>query len=41
MPTEKEGIAKGDNKFLGSGGSIRCGIGNDFKETLNGIQRKD
>jgi hypothetical protein len=33
--------AKGDNKFLGSGGSIHCGIGNDFKFTENGIERKD
>jgi hypothetical protein len=33
--------AKGDNKFLGSGGSIHCGIGNDFKFTANGIERKD
>jgi hypothetical protein len=32
--------AKGDNKFLGSGGSIHCGIGNDFKFTENGIERK-
>jgi ABC-type branched-subunit amino acid transport system substrate-binding protein len=33
--------AKGDNKFLGSGGSIHCGIGNDFKFIENGIERKD
>jgi hypothetical protein len=33
--------AEGDNKFLGSGGSIHCGIGKDFKETENGIKRKD
>jgi hypothetical protein len=33
--------AKGDNKFLGSGGSIHCGIGNDFKFTENGIERID
>jgi hypothetical protein len=32
--------AKGDNKFLGSGGSIHCGIGNDFKFTEDGIERK-
>jgi hypothetical protein len=33
--------AKGNNKFLGSGGSIHCGIGNDFKFTENAIERKD
>jgi hypothetical protein len=33
--------AKGNNKFLGSGGSIHCGIGNDFKFTENGIERID
>jgi hypothetical protein len=33
--------AKGVNKFLGSGGSIHCGIGNDFKVTENSIERKD
>jgi hypothetical protein len=33
--------AKGGNKFLGSGGSIHCGIGNDFKFTEDGIERKD
>jgi hypothetical protein len=33
--------AKGDNKFLGSGGSIHSGIGNDFKFTENGVERKD
>jgi hypothetical protein len=33
--------AKGDNKFLGSGGSIHCGIGNDFKFTANGVERID
>jgi hypothetical protein len=33
--------ANGDNKFLGSAGSIHCGIGNDFKFTENGIERID
>jgi hypothetical protein len=33
--------AKGDNKFLGSGSSIHCGIGNDFKFTANGVERID
>jgi hypothetical protein len=33
--------SKGNNKFIGSGGSIHCGIGNDFKFTENGIERKD
>jgi hypothetical protein len=33
--------AKDDNKFLGSGGSLHCGIGNDFKFTENGIERID
>jgi hypothetical protein len=33
--------AKGDNTFLGAGGNIHCGIKNDFKETDNGIERKD
>jgi hypothetical protein len=33
--------AKGDNKFLGSGGSIHCGIRNDLKKTANGIERID
>jgi hypothetical protein len=33
--------AKGNNKFLGSGESIHCGIGNDFKFTKNGIERID
>jgi hypothetical protein len=38
---EKVIQAKGNNKFLGSGGSIHCGIGNDFKFTENGMQRID
>jgi hypothetical protein len=33
--------AKGNNKLLGSGGTIHCGIRNDFKFTANGIERID
>jgi hypothetical protein len=33
--------AEGDNKFLGSGGSIHCGIRNDSNLQKNGIERKD
>jgi hypothetical protein len=30
--------AKGDHKFIGSGGSIHCGIGNHFEFTENSIE---
>ena len=34
--------AKGDNKFLGSGGQgIHCGVRDDFKETAGGLARID
>jgi hypothetical protein len=33
--------AKGDNKFLGAGGNIHCGIRKDFKSTANGLERFD
>jgi ABC-type branched-subunit amino acid transport system substrate-binding protein len=33
--------AKGDKKFLGSGGSIHCGITNNFRPTENGFERFD
>jgi hypothetical protein len=39
--TDKVIEAKGDNKVFGSGGSIHRGIGNDFKFTENGMERKD
>ncbi len=34
--------AKGDNKFLGSDGSIHTGVRNDFRDTVDGaLVRKD
>ena len=33
--------AKGDNAFCGAGGSIHCGIGDDFVETDDGMKRRD
>ena len=33
--------AKGDNTFLGGGGSIHVGVGDDFVASDDGLTRKD
>jgi hypothetical protein len=39
--SEKVMKEKGDNKFLGAGGSIHTNVRTDFYETENGLARKD